>query len=269
MIRNPAVAGQFYPSIKEQLLKQIEKYVDKMADKQKAIACMLPHAGYVYSGFIAAQTLSRINIPDNILIIGPNHTGLGPPFSIMTEGDWKTPLGQIQINTPLARNLLKQSRHLKEDIQAHTFEHSLEVQLPFLQYLKSRFSIVPIIASQADLQTYREIAKEIYLVLKELYMDSNTLIIASSDMTHYEPDKIARKKDNEAIQAILELAEDKLLNKIKELDISMCGYVPAIIMIIIAKNLGATKANLIKYQTSGDTTGDYSSVVGYAGIIVN
>jgi AmmeMemoRadiSam system protein B len=269
MIRKPAVAGQFYPSSKEQLLKQIDQLVDKKAKKKNIIGCVLPHAGYIYSGAVAGETVSEINIPDNVLLIGPNHTGIGEPLSLMKEGIWQTPLGEVSINKELAEGLLKNSKYLKEDLRAHTFEHSLEVQLPFLQYFKADFKIIPIIAAQVDLKTYKQIGGEIALTLEKLNLKNQTLLLASSDMTHYEPDKIARKKDNEAIQAILELDEDKLFQKVTDLDISMCGYVPTIIIMTAAKQLGAKKANLVKYQTSGDTSGDYSSVVGYAGITFN
>lgn len=269
MIREPAWAGQFYPSSKELLVKQIEQFIDKKAKKEDILGCVLPHAGYNYSGFVAGQTVSQINIPKNILIIGPNHSGLGVHFSIMTDGVWQTPLGEVAINSQVAVSLLKKSRYLKEDMLAHAREHSLEVELPFLQYFKSDFKIIPIVASQVDLKTYKELAGEIVSVLKGLNLENETLIVASSDMTHYESQETAQKRDNEAIQAILELDEDKLLDKVRGLDISMCGYVPVIIMLTASKKLGATKSRLVKYQTSGDTSGDYSSVVGYAGIIIN
>lgn len=265
-IRKPAVAGQFYPSSPENLKGQIQALIDKEADKVDAIACMLPHAGYMYSGGVAGKTLSRINIKDKIILLGPNHTGLGAKFSIMTEGVWQTPLGEILIDSHLAKEILRNSQYLEDDASAHAYEHSLEVELPFLQYFKTNFKIVPITLVSDEIKVLKEIGKEIADVLKDSKVSA--MIIASSDMTHYEPRITAQNKDKEAIEAILELNEDKLMAKIQRLNISMCGYAPVIAMLKTAKILGAKAASLIKYQTSGDATGDWDSVVGYAGIII-
>ena len=265
-IRKPAVAGQFYPSSAQGLKGQIEAFIDKKANKTDAIACMLPHAGYIYSGGVAAQTLSRVNVKDKIILLGPNHTGFGPAFSIMTEGVWQTPLGEIEIDSNLAKKILQNSKYLEEDASAHAYEHSLEVELPFLQYFKTDFKIVPIILLSDEIKALKQIGEEIASVLKD--SKGSSMIVASSDMTHYEPQATAQNKDTEAIGAILELNEDKLIEKIRRLNISMCGYAPVIVMLKAAKILGAKGASLIKYQTSGDVTGDRSSVVGYAGIIV-
>ena len=267
-MRKPAVAGQFYPSSPKELNTQIESLIDKRADKYETIACVLPHAGYIYSGEVAAKTLSRIKIRDKIILLGPNHTGYGVPFSIMTKGIWQTPLGEIKIDTQLAEGILQNCRYLKDDCLAHTYEHSLEVQLPFLQYLKSAFEIVPLIFASDDLFILKEIGKSIAKAINASGAKDTVMIIASSDMTHYEAQAQAQKKDKEAIDAILELSENKLMQKIKGLDISMCGYAPVIAMLSAAKLLGAKGAKLIKYQTSGDVTGDRSSVVGYAGITI-
>lgn len=265
-IRKPAVAGQFYPSSTQDLKDQIEDLIDKKANKTDVIACMLPHAGYMYSGGVAACTVSRINIKDKIILMGPNHTGLGAPFSIMTEGVWQTPLGETMIDSNLAKKILQNSKYLEDDVAAHTYEHSLEVELPFLQYFKTDFKIVPITLLSDEIKSLKEIGKEIADVLKD--SKDPAMIIASSDMTHYEPQGMAQNKDKEAIEAILELNEDKLMEKIRKFNISMCGYAPVIVMLTIAKMLGAKAASLIKYQTSGDVTGERDSVVGYAGIII-
>jgi hypothetical protein len=267
-IRSPVVAGQFYVGSGQGLNKQIEALVDKQAKKQDVIACMLPHAGYMYSGRVAAQTISRVNLKDKIILLGPNHTGLGAPFSIMIHGAWETPLGVVPINESLAQEILSHSQYLKEDMLAHVDEHSLEVELPFLQYFRSDFSIVPIAFLSSDVFILKEIGKEIASAIKDNKSESSTLIVASSDMTHYEPEAQAKKKDFEAIQAILELDEDKLMEKIQKLNISMCGYAPVIVMLSLAKSLGAKAAELVKYQTSGDVTQDKGSVVGYAGVII-
>ncbi|GAJ21344.1 unnamed protein product, partial [marine sediment metagenome] len=199
-------------------------------------------------------------------IMGPNHTGRGRPLSIMTQGAWKTPLGEVEIDSELGKQILATSSHLEEDYVAHQYEHSIEVQLPFLQYFKKDIRFVPIILAYSSGATYKEIGKELAKAIKDL--SKEVVIIASSDMTHYEPQESAQRKDNKAIEAILDLNEDELLKRVDELNISMCGYAPAVSLISAAKELGATGAELVKYQTSGDTTGDYSAVVGYAGIII-
>ncbi len=267
MIRQPVVAGQFYPGSASQLEAMIETLVDEKAEKQDVIGLVSPHAGYIYSGPVAGAVISRIKFKDTFIIIGPNHSGKGKPLSIMTQGKWKTPLGEVEIDSELGKQILATSTHLQEDDIAHQYEHSIEVQIPFLQYFKSDFRIVPIILGYAGGDTYKEIGREIAKAVREL--NREVVIIASSDMTHYEPQESAQKKDTQAINAILDLDEDELLRRVEELNISMCGYAPTTSLISAAKELGAKSAELVKYQTSGDTTGDYSAVVGYAGIIIS
>jgi len=267
--RTPAVAGQFYPSSKSDLIRQIEEFIDKDAVKIEAKGAILPHAGYMYSGFVAGQTASKIAPKDTYILLGPNHTGYGEPFSIMSEGSWQTPLGVVRVDSDLAKAILKESKFLKEDSMAHLYEHSIEVELPFLQYFTKAFKIVPITVFPAEIKIYKEIATAIAKAIQEQKRKDKVTIIASSDMTHYESQKDAETKDKQAIDAVLELDEDKLVKKVKDLNISMCGYAPAAIMLAATKLLGAKKAKLIKYQTSGDASGDYSAVVGYAGVIVN
>jgi len=270
-IRKPQVAGQFYSASKEKLKAEIELLLGKerAAQKLSVIACMMPHAGYMYSGKVAAKVASLIQIKERIILMGPNHSGYGKDFSIMTQGLWQMPFGDVSIDEELAKALLKKSAHLEEDTLSHTYEHSLEVEIPFLQYFKPNFSIVPITFAASELQTYKEIGREIADTLKALNLSQSVLIIASSDMTHYESQHCAEKKDKEALGAILELDEDKLWEKIHKFNISMCGYAATIAMLTAAKLLGAKKAQLIDYQTSGDVTGDYSSVVGYAGVVIS
>lgn len=268
-IRQPVVAGTFYPSSSQQLKNKIETLIGRKPDRQDAIACMLPHAGYVYSGSVAAATLSSINIKEKIILLGPNHTGAGAEYSIMTQGIWQTPLGEVSIDADLAGRILSGSKYLKSDEEAHMHEHSIEVEIPFLQYIKKDFQIVPIIFLSDDFSALKNIGKEIASSIQKDNLKDSVTIIASSDMTHYEPQEDAERKDKEAIQAILELNEDKLIDKILKLNISMCGYAPVIAMIAAAKALGAKSAKLVKYQTSGEVTQDKTSVVGYAGIIVS
>lgn len=265
-IRNPAVSGQFYPGQRLQLTRAIKDYVDEKAKKEEVIGAVLPHAGYIYSGPVAGATVSRILFKKTFIILGPNHTGHGKPYAIETSGAWRTPLGDVKIDEALAKDILNKSDHLKEDERAHLYEHSIEVEIPFLQYFQEDFEIIPICVVGEDGAILKKIGLEIASSIKALKKD--VVIIASSDMTHYEPQADAERKDKEAIDAILKLDVDGLLNKVFTLGITMCGYGPTAIMLSAAKELGAKSAELVKYQTSGDITGDYDQVVGYAGIIV-
>lgn len=266
MVRKPVVAGQFYPASPSQLKAMIEEFIDKKAEQEEVIGLVSPHAGYVYSGPVAGATISKVRIKDTLIIMGPNHTGRGKPFSIMTEGVWETPLGEVEIDSELGKQILAASGYLVEDSGAHLFEHSIEVQLPFLQYFKPDIRLVPIVLAHGTGDTFKEIGRAIARAVRELNRD--VVIMASSDMTHYEPHESAKRKDTQAIEAILGLNEDELLERVDRLNISMCGYAPAVSLIVAARELGATGAELVKYQTSGDTSGDYSAVVGYAGIII-
>jgi len=266
MIRQPAVAGQFYPGTAEELRAAIDGLVDKEVVKEEVIGLVSPHAGYIYSGPVAGATISRIKFRDTFIVIGPNHTGMGKPFSIMTEGAWQTPLGEVAIDSELARQIRDDSSHLEEDTAAHQNEHSVEVQIPFLQYFKPDVKIVPIVLASASADVLKEIGREIAGAVSRLKRP--VVILASSDMTHYEPQAAAAEKDRQAIGAILDMDEDKLLERVAGLGISMCGYVPVVAMMAAARELGAGTAELVKYQTSGDISGDYARVVGYAGIIL-
>lgn len=266
MIRHPIVAGQFYPGSPSSLEAQIQAFIDEGAPKEEVLGLVSPHAGYMYSGPVAGAVISRIRFKDTFVIMGPNHTGLGQPFSIMTEGSWATPLGEVEIDSQLGEKILESSPPLKKDHIAHLEEHSIEVQIPFLQYFKKGVKIVPIVLGPAISTTYKEIGNGIAKAIKDSGREA--VIMASSDMTHYEPQESANRKDNLAIEAILELNEDELLKRIDEFRITMCGYAPTVALLSACKELGAKKAELVSYQTSGDVTGDYRSVVGYAGIIV-
>ncbi len=266
MIREPIVAGQFYPGTHGQLIAMIEGLVDEKVEKEDIIGLVSPHAGYPYSGPVAGATISRVKFKGTFIIMGPSHTGMGKPFSIMTKGTWRTPLGEVEIDSELSKQILTTTTHLEEDYLAHQNEHSIEVQLPFLQYFKPDIKIVPIVIAHAESTIYKEIGNDIAKAIKDL--NKEVVLIASSDMTHYEPQRAAERKDTQAIEAILDLNEDELIQRVHRLNISMCGYAPTVSLISAAKELGATKAELVKYMTSGDTTGDYSSVVGYAGVII-
>lgn len=266
MERKPAVAGQFYPGTSESLQFELDKLIDKNIPKEEIIGLVSPHAGYMFSGGVAGATFSRISLKDTFVILGPNHTGRGAPFSIMPEGTWKTPLDDTQIDSQLGRQILRNSSYLEQDSAAHSLEHSIEVQLPFLQYLKRDIKIVPIVLSPVGGNVYKEIGKSIARAAKELQKE--IVIVASSDMTHFEPQDSADRKDHQAMDSILRLDEDELLQRVDQLHITMCGYGPTASMLSAAKELEAKEAELVQYRTSGDVTGDYSSVVGYSGIVI-
>jgi len=272
MIRRPAVAGQFYPAEPSMLDAQVRECLDlSVKRKEDALGCVCPHAGYMYSGKVAGAVYSRISVPETVVILGPNHTGWGGDFSIMTEGVWNMPFGDARIDSAIAKDIFKNSRFMSEDIMAHQREHSVEVQLPFLQYYSKTFQFVPIavkhyVPEEGYLKMCSDVANAIASALSKL--KSKFTIIASTDFTHYESQKRAEENDNAAINAILDLDAKRLFEEVNNRDISMCGYGPVAITIMACKKLGAKKAELVKYMTSGDTTRDYSEVVGYAGLII-
>jgi hypothetical protein len=265
MIRNPYVAGYFYPGSAGELRATLAGLVDEKAPKEDAIGLLVPHAGYQYSGPVTGATISRIKMKDTFVIMGPTHTGRGKPYSIMPTGTWKTPLGNVAVDTELATRIIERAGYLEADDLAHQEEHAVEVQLPFLQYFKPDVRIVPIILGGGPLDAYRKIGRGIAAAISELKREA--VILASGDMTHYEPQDAARDKDMKAVEAMLALDEEELTRRYKGLKISMCAYGPAACLIAAAKELGANSAELVKYLTSGDTTGDYDAVVGYAGVI--
>jgi AmmeMemoRadiSam system protein B len=266
-IREPVVSGYFYPSGKAHLLRMLETFIERDTQKEKVIACMVPHAGYIYSGKTAGITYSRIEIPESIIILGPNHTGYGEPYSVSDHDKWLTPLGEVEIDKEIRDLLVEKSRYLQKDEIAHIREHSIEVQIPFLQFLRKNIKIVPItLMGYVDNPAWFEIGEDIAEVIKEVKKD--VLIVASSDMTHYQPHKVAEEKDNYVIEAICMLDEDEVIRRIEEKDVSMCGYSGVIVSIVASKILGAKKGQLIYYTTSAETSKDYSEVVGYAGVII-
>jgi AmmeMemoRadiSam system protein B len=278
-VRRPYVAGSWYPGTAESLRREIERCfthrlgygrIPEVARDglRLIIGLVSPHAGYMYSGPIASigyGKLAEDGIPESVIMIGPNHTGLGSAVSVMAEGLWETPLGSVEIDTALAKAIVETSGIADVDDYAHRFEHSLEIQLPFLQYLYgSSFKIVPICMMLRDYDTARELGESI----ASSVAGRNILILASTDLTHYEPHKIAVEKDRLAMEAILKLDAELLLKRVEENDISMCGSGPVATMIVACRKLGASRAELLGYATSGDITGDRSAVVGYASIAV-
>jgi len=268
VIRPPAVAGSFYPADPEKLGAELTRCLQGpvVQARKKATGIVVPHAGYIYSGPVAGILYRQVDLPKRFIILSPNHTGYGLPCSIMPEGEWETPLGQSRINCHLASRFMRNCPRLQSDTDAHRMEHSLEVQLPFLQYLKREFTFVPLTLSHLPLPVCLEIGRALAQTVKAA--SEPVLIIASSDMNHYENQEIAMRKDQMAIDRILELDPSGLYETVKKNGISMCGIIPTTVMLVVARELGAKKAELVKHATSGDVTGDYGSVVGYASLIV-
>lgn len=276
-IRHPCQAGAFYAGTTQSLKTQIEgcfthrfgpgklpKVVKE--DLRNVIGLVCPHAGYMYSGPVAAHayySLARDSKPDVVVIFGPNHTGRGSALALMNEGAWRTPLGDVEIDSLTAAQIMDESRIIDADDAAHRFEHSIEVQLPFLQYLYgSAFKFVPICFLMQDLESSREVGRAVAKALS----GKNGLVIASTDMTHYEPHERAERKDRMAIEAVAKMNEELYYSTVESHNISTCGYGPTVAVITAAKLLGANKAQLLCYKSSGDVVGDFSSVVGYASI---
>lgn len=265
MRRKPAVAGSFYPQREKDLRKMIEEMVNPEKEKERSICVVSPHAGFVYSGPVAGAVFSSVFLPERFVILGPSHRSMESKFGIMREGIWETPLGDVSVDSHLAELIKDHSGLITEDDTAHINEHSLEVQLPFIQFFKRDFSIVPIcIAYYASFEELEELGKAISQGIKEA--EKEVMIVASTDMSHYVDQKVAKKKDFLAIDKILELDAKGLYDVVNRENISMCGFQPTTSAVVASKELGAKRAELIKYQTSGDITGDYHEVVGYAGI---
>jgi len=263
-LRHPAVAGRFYPEDRDTLLSDLRSFLRAREAPRPAVGCMVPHAGYIYSGSVAGAVFADLEIPPRCLLLCPNHTGRGRPLAIMSHGAWQTPLGSIPIDSQLAETLKQRCPLLNEDAEAHRGEHAIEVVLPFLQQSRLQLTFVPIALGTGHLAALEQLGEAVAEVAQEQPM----LIIASSDMNHYENDRITRMKDTKAIDRILALDARGLYEVVLQEDISMCGFGPVVAMLTAAKRLGATSATLIKYATSGDVFGEREMVVGYAGVVV-
>ena len=276
-IRRPTVAGQFYEADAEELRAQIKNcFLHKLGPQKlpkisqyihprSIVGLICPHAGYMYSGPVAASAfyeLAQDAKPDTVVLMGPNHTGYGSALSMMREGVWQTPLGKVEIDTGLADQIRQETSVIEVDDLAHRYEHSIEVQLPFLQFLYGdTFKIIPISFLMQDYES----AVEVGGALEEALDATNTVVIASSDMTHYEPAKKASEKDQAALKAVTDLDAKRFYDTVESLNITACGYAPITALITYANGVCA-KAQLLNYHSSGDLTGDYSSVVGYAAV---
>ncbi len=275
VVRHPAVAGRFYPRDRESLREEVNSYLfqgdsahgDTAAQAAtNAIGCIAPHAGYMYSGHVAGAVFARIKIPERCIVMCPNHTGIGRPLAIMSEGAWETPLGNVPIEGALAASLKERCPALQEDASAHHGEHAAEVELPFLLLRQPKLTFVPIALGTQHLDTLEQLGLAIADVVGA--QEDPVLIVASSDMNHYESDVVTRAKDHWAIERILTLDASGLHEVVTQQNISMCGVGPAVTMLTAAKKLGAKSAELIEYATSGDVSGDRDMVVGYAGVVV-
>jgi len=266
MIRPPAVAGRFYSADPKELARDVDQYGTDGSEKIQALGCVVPHAGYIYSGHVAGAVYSSMEIPSRCILLGPRHYPRGEPMAILSEGSWQTPLGEAQIDSALARALMHACPRLREDAVAHQAEHSLEVQLPFLQRLVPDFRFVPVVLGTDRYPPLEELGHAVAEVVAA--QKEQVLVIASSDMNHYESDAITRVKDHRAIVQIVELNPRGLYDTVRSEEISMCGYAATVAMLVAVLDLCATKARLIRYATSGDISGDRDHVVGYAGIVV-
>jgi len=269
LVRHPAVAGRFYPSDSESLRGKVYSYLSE-APTQKtilALGCIAPHAGYMYSGHVAGAVFAGLEVPELCVVMCPNHTGMGRPLAIMSDGSWETPLGPVPIASDFATSLKQRCSLLHEDSAAHRSEHAIEVELPFLQIRQPRLRFVPIALGTGQFEALEQLG--IALAEAIVAHRKSVLIVASSDMNHYESDAITRIKDQSAIEPILRLDARGLYDVVTQQHVSMCGFGPAVTMLTAAKRLGATSAELVKYATSGDISGDRDAVVGYAGIAVS
>lgn len=265
-MRKPAVAGQFYPGAREALKKTVEEYLSTDKKPKKVMGLAAPHAGYVYSGRTAGLTYASADIPKRCIILAPSHTGAGAPVAVMSDGEWVTPLGNAPIDKELASALIDRCPLIEDDSLAHVAEHSLEVQIPFLQTRQPNLSFVPINLQHISYSDCETVGKAIADVVRE--SSDDILIVASTDMNHYENQNITEEKDNLAIERVLALDPAGLLKTCSAHRITMCGVVPTAVMLIACRELGATKAELVDHTTSGDVSGDYDAVVGYAGFLV-
>ena len=277
-IRRPHVASQFYEGDAEALRAQISScFLHQLGPKKlpqinfdirprSIMGLICPHAGYIYSGPVAASAFYELAVdgkPDTVVLLGPNHTGYGSALALMREGVWRTPFGDVEIDSGLADKILHETSLLDVDELAHRYEHSIEVQLPFLQFLYgNNFKIVPICFR---LQDYAS-AVEVGLALTEALVATNTVVIASSDMTHYESAKVASAKDHAALKAVIEMESKHFYEVVETQNITACGFMPITSLITYANGVGVKEAKLLSYHNSGDITGDHTSVVGYAAV---
>ncbi|MBN2431031.1 MAG: AmmeMemoRadiSam system protein B [Acidobacteria bacterium] len=263
-IRRTAVAGTFYPASAAALERDLQRFVPDVSEKIEVKGVVAPHAGYIYSGAVAGEVYAAVRIPRRVIILCPNHSGLGATLAFMGEGSWETPLGEVPLDEETAYALQERFPDLKFDALAHSREHSLEVHLPFLRYLQPDLTFVPICLGTGRLPILLELGDALADTVHR--SGEPVLLVASSDMSHFEPDEISRKKDSLAIAEMKALNPEGLHEVVNRESISMCGYAAAVAVMQACRQLGATRGELVRYATSGDVSGDYSSVVGYASL---
>lgn len=264
--REPSYAGQFYPADPETLRGTIRSFFEKTDPLLQAKAVVVPHAGYIYSGSVTGKVLSAVQVPRRIILLGPSHTGLGEALALSPDTAWHSPLGTVSIDSELNRSLLEACPELREDTIAHLREHSLEVQVPFLQMIRPDCRISAICIGTSDYASLKALGHGIALAIQA--MDSPVMLMASSDMTHYESAETAARKDRLAIDRILALDPRGLYSTVIENNITMCGFAPTISILVACLDIGASTARLIDYTNSGEASGDYRQVVAYAGLAI-
>jgi AmmeMemoRadiSam system protein B len=263
MDRDPAVAGRFYAGEPARLAREVDAFLAAAGEPVRALGLVAPHAGYVYSGAVAGAVYGHVIVPERVIVLGPNHTGLGGRICLWADGRWDTPLGRVPVDAGMSEALLG-SPLVERGREAHLYEHSVEVQVPFLQRRQPRLSIAPLCLGPLGFAECEALGKEVARVAAA----NGALVVASSDMSHYLPAAQARAKDERALERLLALDPRGLHEVVRREHITMCGFVPATVMLVAAREMGATRAELVRYGHSGETTGDDRSVVGYAGVVV-
>ncbi len=270
MDREPAVAGRFYPGRAEALAADVAALLAERPGgrataepPRAALGVLAPHAGYVYSGAVAGATYARVDVPERAIVLGPNHTGLGARVSLWPDGGWRTPLGRVPVDAGLVE-ALRTCELVEDDRDAHRHEHALEVQLPFLQLRRPEIAIAALCLAHLSFGDCEELGRAVARAAG----DRGALVVASSDMSHYVPLRVAREKDRRALDRVLALDPRGLYDVVRAEEISMCGFIPATVMLVAARELGAREAELVRYGSSADASGDEAQVVGYAGAVI-
>ncbi len=266
MIRQPAVAGTFYPDQPERLRSDLSVLLAQGRHDRTASGIVVPHAGYVFSAAIAARAYKAVEIPQTVLLLGPDHHGFGAQASVFAAGSWRTPLGDVPVDEDLAARLLADCDLLEADERGHRREHSIEVQLPFLQLLRPDVRILPISLGHAELDDWLHLGRQIGRSLSQL--ETKVLLVASSDMNHFKSAADTTQIDKLAITQMENYAPADLFTLVRDQGISMCGVNPVVVMLEAARELGARSCQLLEYNHSGVVNGDMQSVVGYAALIV-
>lgn len=267
--REAAVAGYFYPGIADELRAEVQSFTSAPVSDPNlhAHGIVVPHAGYVYSGYTAGKVFSCVNLPKRVVLLGPNHTGEGADLALAPAGLWRTPLGTAEVSSDMNRELMKLCPELREDAAAHRAEHCLEVQIPFLQVLRPDFTFAAICVGTARYSSLNALGHALSGLVRAA--EDPVLMVTSSDMTHYKSAEAAATGDRLAIDRITAVDPEGLYRVVLERDISMCGFAPAVAMLIACADLGAASGRLVHYANSGESTGDYEQVVGYAGLVIN